>query len=242
MLVAAGLWVMWLGPGAVAEYQSVDGSAWRLAAYGLPLLIVAGAVVWDHPAGRLGVVPVSFVPGLALLPDAEWAALSEPVSVLVAAGTFAVYLVVAAAGPDGAGSLSSDRIGEATGEGSDDHSEVYRRFVAVRFGALGVVFCAIVYALYLDPSIAASFARLEGEQAARNQQLFTAVVVFFGWMVVLYTGAISPALNWERHRRRERIPAAVRELQKGPGLLRRRLVGWLGALVIVSLAAVFVLL
>lgn len=241
-VIGFGLWIQLLAPGALAESRSADGSQFVVFVHCLPLVALGVGLLWRHVAGRLTVVPLSFVPGLAMLPRAELAALTSTWSLVLAIGTLALYLVVAAsrpAGPSGAGKETGQPVIQPS---ADRHAGAYRWFVATRFGAVAVVFCVVTWALFFAPSIQEALAALEGEDATRSQHLFTAVVVYLVWMVVAYVGAVLPALNWEYYRRRSGLPDSHRALLEAPGRLGRRIVAWLAVSMVVTLLALWLLI
>ena len=235
-LIALSLWAQWLGPGLVAELRSEDGSDLALLCQFLPIAAIGVGALWHHPAGRLALVPISFLPGLALLPGAEWEALGSPVSLLLVLATLLLYLFVAASRPD----EMPDRAGavrDIDGENDDRQAAHFRRFVATRFGVAAVLFGVITYGLFFDLGIQRSFAALDGETERRTQQVITAVSTYFGWMIAVYTAAVLPALNWEHHRRRSPVPEKQIRLLADSRRLGRRVVVWLGCLLIMTLVS-----
>ena len=233
VVVAISLWAQWLGAGALAEIQSEDGSSMVLALQLLPLAAMAVALMWHHSAARLALVPVSFLPGLALLADAEWAALSSPWALSFAVATFALYLVVAASRPTDEPVQSFLRRSASADYFKDGQAHFFRRFVALRFAVMGFLFVLITYALFFDPSTQQALASLEGEKAAVTQHVFMVILLYFGWVIAVYMGAILPALNWEYRRRRSALPTAQRQLLAQPARLGRRVFFWLMSLLIV---------
>lgn len=224
ILLAASLWAQWLGLGAWTEIQSEDGSAAILALHLLPLGTAAVAVMWNHPAPRLVIFPVSFLPGLALLAEAEWASLAEGGSVLLALVTFGLYLVVAAGRP-GVETLEALPSRRLEPEVVDGYAWRFKRFVTIRMTVMAVLFLVITYALFFDPAITATLSEIEvGEQ---THHVFMVVLLYFSWMIVVYMGAILPILNWEHDRRQPAIPRRQRELMANPGRLGRRIVFWI---------------
>lgn len=227
LVVGAGLWIQLLAPGALAESRSADGSQTILAVQCLPLVALGVGLLWRHVAGRLTIVPLSFIPGLALLPEAELAALTTPWSLGLAVATLALYLVVSAGRP-----AQMPRELKRPGQGvdqpsSDGHARAFRRFVVVRFAVVGAIFGVVTWAVFVAPGVQEALAGLEGEGATRSQHLFVAVVAYLGWMVAVYVGAMLPALNWEHHRRRSGVPDSQQALLEKPSRLGRRIMGWL---------------
>ncbi len=240
-VIAASLWAQWLGPGAAAELQSEDGSALVLALQILPLATGVVAAMWRHPAALLALFPISFLPGLALLPQAEWQALSSLGAVLSSLATFGLYLLVSASVPADT-SPSSDRDQRAIeGASKDRHGDAFRRFVVLRFGAVAVLFAIITYALFFSPDLQQAFAALETEKAARTQHVFAVVTMYFAWMIAVYVAAVLPSLNWEFRRRRSAIPPKQRALLDAPKPLKRRVAIWLVSLLVVVFLSVFFL-
>lgn len=226
-VVAISLWLQWLGPGALAEVRSEDGSESVLALQLLPLAALVLAAMWNHSIGRLTLFPISFIPGLVMLPDAELEALTTPGSLLLALSTLALYLVISAARPPEASYGVPRRRPAQAGEGGDGYSRSFRRFVGVRMAVMGALFAVITFALFWDPSVAEALAAVDGEAGRKTQHAFVAVVMYFAWMVAVYMGALLPSLNWEYHRRR---PPLKKESLARPGRLRRRVWIWLALL------------
>ncbi len=242
VVVAVSLWIQWLGPGILAEARSEDGSEFVAALHSLPFFAVAVGVIWRHPAILLGLVPVSFLPGLAMLPDAELEALASPGALIVSLATFALYLVVAAGAPDWRAVRGEVR-GDIDGRGrKDGHADIFRRFVILRFSAMGLLFAAISYALFFDPATSEALASLDDESAMRTQHVFTVVAMYFAWMIAVYIGAILPALNWEHHRRGSGMSADLKRLIARPDRLVRRVLLWLGCLFVTTLFLFFFML
>ena len=238
-VVAAGLWVQLLAPGVAAELESDDGSELVALIQLLPLIAAVVAVVWRHPAGRLAVYPISFVPGLALMSQVEWEALSGGQSLVAAVVTFGVYLALAAGRPEEMIHRGEDDVRPAQTPPGDEYARRFRRFVLVRFAAVAVLFVAISWALFFAAPIQESLAGLDGADAARSQHLFMVVALYLGWMVAVYMAAILPALNWEYHRRRSALPQRQRRLLGEPGRLRTRISVWLVALLVGTLLSVW---
>lgn len=242
-LVAASLWGQWLGPAAMAELRSEDGSETVLALQLLPLAVGLAAAMWRHPIGRLVVFPVSFLPGLALLPGAEWEALASPWSLMLALATFGLYLIVSAARPPEATyetprptkSLEDEPIG------GDGLTRSYRRFLIGRVVALTFIFGVITYALFGSTTVTEALNSVPGEQARKIQHSFTAVVMYFTWMIAAYVGIILPSLNWEYDRRRSILPERQRRLLNEPRRLQRRIWIWLAILMAVTTSTVYFL-
>ena len=232
-VITVGLWLQWLAPGLVAELQSEDGSELIVAAQLLPLATALPAVLWHHPAGRLALFPLSFLPGLALLPRAEWEALSSPGSLVLAGVTFAVYLAVAAARP----SDLPDRPGADYRDSplnSDTGRGAFSWFLLTRFGVVGAVFVVVTYALFFDPAVAGALEEIEDDTARRTHHLFMAVTAYLSWMAVMYVGAVLPSVNWEHHRQSGVLSPRQRQLLRRPARLGRRVLGWLAAAVVVT--------
>ena len=234
VIVTVGLWVQLLGMGTAAELQSEDGTGIAVTLYLIPLIAAMIAVVWRHPAGRLALYPVSFLPGLAWLPDAEWQSLASAGSLVPAAATLAVYFVVAASRPSEMPARIEQGRRDSRGDSSDDHALRYRRFVVSRFSVMALIFVVITYALFVDAGIQESLATLQDQTASKTQQLFSAAAVYLGWLVVVYVGAVVPALNWEYHRRRSPLSSGVRRLIEEPNRLVRRIVLWLCGLMAIT--------
>jgi hypothetical protein len=234
VVLSVALWAQWLGGAVVTEVSSEDGTGGVLALYLLPLGAAALAVLWRHEAMPLVVVPASFLPGFLVLPEGEWGRLGEPGSLVASGVLFAVYLVVAAGRP-----RSDELVGlprrelEEELERSDQYSEAFRGFVAVRMVVMAALFCVITYALLLSPPIQESFAALgEGGEA---QRVFTAVLLYFGWSIAVYMAAVLPALNWEHDRRQSVLSVRERRLLKSGARLRRRVFVEVAAVVVVFL-------
>ena len=239
LLIAASLWIQWLGPGALAEIRSEDGSETVLALQLLPLAAAAIAVLWDHPAWRLTLFPISFAPGLAMLADAEWEALLGPGALILGLATLALYLIVAAARPPEASYRTTRRRpSRARGE-RDGYALAYRRFVLVRLLIVGGLFALITYALFWDPATLDALASAQGEEAQGMQHLFAVVVMYFAWMVAVYIAAVLPSLNWEYHRRRPAMPAGQEQLLADQSRLRRRVWTWLAVLLMATTVIVW---
>lgn len=231
VLVAISLWLQWLGPGAMAEMRSEDGSESVLALHLLPLVALALALFWRHPAGRLTLFPVCFIPGLAMLPDIERAALMSPPSLILGLATALLYLVVAAARPpEVTYGTPRQRVAKAA-KIADSWAPAFRRFVVTRAVVMSLIFGLITYGLFWDPAVAQTLAAVDGELGPRTQHSFVAVVMYFAWMVATYIGAVLPALNWEYHRRRRLTLAQV---VGGRQKVRRHLWIWLAALMVVT--------
>lgn len=239
-MIAASLWAQWLGPGAAAELRSEDGSSLVLALQLLPLGAGLIALIWRHPAALLALFPVSFLPGLALLPQAEWVALSSVGASLSSLATFGLYLLVAASVPRQRWLEPQRQSRDVEGESGDLQARAFRRFVILRFGAVGVLFGVITYALFFAPHIQQLFAGLETDEAIRTQHVFAVITLYFSWMITVYIAAVLPSLNWEYRRRRSAISQVERRLLREPKRLRRRVVMWLGCLLLVAgLASLF---
>lgn len=240
--IAISLWTQWLGAGALAELRSEDGSSAVLALQILPLMAMGIALMWRHEAARLALVPVSFLPGLAMMADAEWAALTSPGSLTLSVATFAVYLVVAASRPRAHETGPVLRRPSAPGSENDGQADFFRRFVVVRFAVMGILFVLVTYGLFFDESTKQALAALDGDTAAATQHVFMVISMYFAWIIAVYMGAILPALNWEYHRRRSAMPAGHRRLLADSQRLGRRVFLWLtGLLIVVSLSVWFLL-
>ena len=238
--VAVSLWAQWLAPGVLAEVRSEDGSEAALALQSLPFFAAALGVLWRHRAILLGLVPVSFLPGLAVMSDVELTSLATPGSLLLGLATFALYLVVAAQVPDWKPEPTARDGGWCADGLGDEYGEIFRRFVVARFVAMGLIFAVITYALFFDAGTAAALAALEGDRAIDNHHTFMVVLVYFAWTIAVYVGAVLPVLNWEHHRRRSGMPAGQRRLLNEPRRLVRRVFFWLaGLFVVTSLSMIY---
>ncbi len=238
--IVISLWVQWLGAGAWAELQSEDGSVVVLMLQGLPLVAVAVATNWDHLAGRMALVPMSFLPGLAMLAQAEWEVLWAPMPVGLSMATFALYLLVAARGPAGAddGSREGRR---AQGGLPDGFAANFRQFLTVRFVVMALLFTVITYGLFFAPATQEALGGIGDSEASRLQHVFAVVLIYFAWLVTVYVGALLPALNWEHDRRRLGVPASQLELLGDAQRLGRRVGGWVVALSVVIVASVWIM-
>ncbi len=231
VMLSVALWAQWLGGGAAREVISEDGSGAVLALSLLPLGAAVLALVWRHPALELVVVPLSFVPGLIFLPEAEWARLGEPFALMASGLLFGMYLVVAAGRPPASELVGLPRRAlEEELERSDQRSEAFRAFVMVRMVAMAAVFCVITYALFFSVPIQEHFEALEEGQV---QHVFTTVLLYFGWSIVAYMGAVLPALNWEHDRRQSVLTRRERQLLASGPRLARRVALEVGAVVVV---------
>lgn len=239
--VATSLWVQWLGPGVWAELRSADGSEAVLALQMMPVLVGVLALVWRHPAAVLVLYPVSFLPGLAMLPEAEWEALARPGALTLSLATFGLYLIVAAVAPRRRPTQAVARRSLGAGGDPDGHADAFRRFVVTRFVATAALFAVITYALFFAPSTAEALAAIDGEQARRTQHVFTVIAMYFGWMIAVYVGAILPMMNWEHHRRSSALPGGQRQLLRDPQRLARRVFIWLVGLMVMTFSFVFLL-
>ena len=237
VLLAGSLWAQWLGTGAWIEIQSEDGSAAILALQLLPLAIAAVAVTWNHPAPRLVLFPISFLPGMALLTEAEWASMGEPLAMVLSAATFGLYLIVAASRPRTVNLMTLPRrtVESREAESADE----FRWFVQQRVVVMALVGLAISYGLFFDPHIAAQI-DAAGEQGP-TQHAFMAVLLYFGWMIAVYMGAILPVLNWEHDRRQPVLPLRQRRLMEATQSLRRRVIFWVGLIVMVIFGSIAIL-
>lgn len=238
--VAGSLWVQWLGPGAWAEFHSEDGSAAILMLQVLPLIAVAVATTRQHVAWRLALVPMSFLPGLAMLPEAEWEALTTPLSLGLSLATFALYLVVAARGPRRLpeGQRMSRR---AKGGLPDRFAESFRRFVALRCAVMAALFALITYGLFFAPSTREALSMARDSGASRLQHLFAVVLMYFAWLVAVYVGALSPAMNWEHDRRGTGVPPGQWELLSQARRLKYRVATWVVGLSVVIMVSIWLL-
>lgn len=239
-VIVGSLWVQWLGPGAWAEFRSEDGSAAVLMLQGLPFVAAAVATTRDHRAWRMALVPLSFLPGLAMLPEAEWEALATPVSVGLSLATFALYLVVAARGPAASPPTQAKRQ-RAQGGLPDRYAASFHQFVVLRFAVMAVLFAVITYGLFFAPSTQEALSMARDSSARTLQHVFAVVLMYFAWLVAVYVGAVLPALSWEHDRRRTGVPPRQLQLLGRPGRLRRRVVGWVIGLSVVIVGSVWVL-
>lgn len=239
LILAAGLWAQMLGAGAWAEMQSEDGSAAVLAAQLLPLLMGGLAVSAHQRWLRLFVFPVSFLPGMVLMTEAERTVGSEPVALLVKGVLFGLYLVVAAGRPATKDVVATPRrvIDEAPWFGGD---RGFRRFVRARICGAVLVFAVISFALFMDRELVAAMGAVDSLDDRASHHAFSAVLVYFGWAITLYMGTILPILNWEYDRHQGPMPASLERLLRRPGRLRFRIMLWLAALIVVIVAAVMV--
>lgn len=238
-VLALSLWAQWLGFGAFTEIESEDGSPAILALHLLPLGIAALAMGWRHPAGRLFLFPISFVPGFLLLTEVEKEAFLAPFSLTMAILTLGLYFVVAASRPEALNLLATG-LRELRREIEDPHARQFQRTLLGRLGALLFIGVVITYGLFFDPHVAEEL-RLIGAPADGNQHVFMVVLVYFAWMIVVYMAGILPLLNWEYERRTSPLSQGQKRLLSSPRKLRRRVFLWLG-LLLVSLALTLSLL
>lgn len=241
-VLGVGLWVQLLGAGAWAEVQSEDGSGAILALQLLPLLMAMVAVSVHHGAARLSLFPLSFLPGMALMTDVEWAAMGEPASLMVKGGLFGLYLLVAAGRPETKDVVATPRrpVMEPGGVFEDRR---FRRFLGMRVFAGVALFAVISYALFLDPQIGAAIAAVDaaGESSGRSHHSFMVILAYFGWAIALYMGTVLPILNWEYERYQQRRLRSSRALIEPSGRLMVRIMLWLGGMIIVIIGALMML-
>ncbi|RDV38686.1 hypothetical protein DV096_07715 [Bradymonadaceae bacterium TMQ3] len=223
--LALTLWGQWLGTGLAAEVLSADGSGLRVIALLTPLFFGALAIARANPALRLMVFPVSFLPAMALLTEREWAAMAEPVALLASAATFVSYLVVAAIGDD-----LRETPGQMPTEvhATDSLASRYRVFVRTRALVVIGVLAVLVWMIFVDPNIGRTLVEKAGERATLHLT-FISVVMLFAWVVMAYMAAVLPSLNWEYERRQPVLTRGQSRLLESPGVLKRRVVGWVVA-------------
>ncbi|WP_146618190.1 hypothetical protein [Lujinxingia litoralis] len=212
------LWAQWLGAGLFAELRSADGSGLRILAMMVPLVVGVVGLVHAHPALRLLIFPVSFLPGMALLAEREWEAMSEPVALLMAVASFVLYLIVAAISGE-EGELPAQQPADV--HPGDGRAGDYRFFVRSRVLAVSAVLAAILGALYVSPAIKTSLVAQAAERAPLHLT-FMAVVMLFAWVVMAYISAVLPALNWEYDRRQPVFSQSLARLMSSPRTLARR--------------------
>ncbi len=241
VVVALSLWLQWLGVGVWIEVRSEDGSEAALAAYLVPLAVLVVGAMWRHPAGRLALVPASFLPGLAMLPAPEWEAMGEPLAMGLSAVTFLIYLLAALKVPAGEGKWEAQELETAEVALSEeaDIDRAFHRFVARRVAVVAALGALLVYGVYWSPAVEAALALTEEPGVQRRQHTLVAVAMAFSWMVVVYMTLILPALNWDRHRRGPPEGAKLRALLSRGGALRRRVAIWLILLSAATAAMIF---
>lgn len=238
VLITGALWVHWLGGGVIAEVSDQESSGALMALYLIPLAVATMAVVWRQRGLSLLAVPLSFLPGLWVLPEPAWERLGEPLALGIAGALFGLYLLVAAGRPDTESLVGLKRRSlEEALERSDRYSEEFRRFVFLRMVALGGIFAAITYGLFVDPAAAEAFDSLGAFSA--DQRVFTAVLLYFAWSIALYMGAILPALNWEHDRRQPVISERLRSRMNSPARLVRQVALWIGAATVLIVLAMW---
>lgn len=241
LIIAAGLWAQLLGAGVWAEVQSEDGSALILALQLLPLLMAVAAVWVHHRVVRLFVFPMSLVPGMALMAEAEWAAAGEPISLMVKGALFGLYLVVAAGRPVTKDLIALPRrpVGQVEGKIFEDRR--FRRFMVWRVLASAVIFGVITYALFVDPEISAAMSTVETRDGRASHQAFVVVLMYFGWTIAIYMGTVLPVLNWEYQRYQPGVPRSLGRLLRRPGYLMLRITLWMAGLIVAIVGGLWVL-
>ncbi len=215
------IWAQLFLGAALAELNYADTRLLFLAAYFLPLIVMA-AGYW---LGRIGWLQIGFLasllPAFWVLPVEDQPAMDEPLAVVWLCGLVVLYLVM---GTDlfAGESIASDEIEHERIEiaASEDagHRE-RRKYVAEllanhqqhfisRFVVSLWLFAVITYAVFFDAGIQA----LIGEFFEGSEQIavsFLAVSMFFVWCMVVYMMIVVPAMNLEYDQRRLQLSTAA---------------------------------
>ncbi len=207
------IWAQLFLGAALAELNYVDTRMLFLAAYFLPLIVMAVGF-W---IGRTGWLQIGFVgsllPAFLVLPKEDHLALDDPLAVLWLCGLVGLYLVMGTDWFSGA-RLESDEVEHESlaSVGLEEGANGGRRPVAAmfsghqqhfvsRFVVSLWLFCVITYAVFFDTGIQATIRAAFGgsEQIAVS---FLAVSMFFVWCMVVYMMIVVPAMNLEYDQRR----------------------------------------
>lgn len=195
LLLGVGVWVQLFGAGAWTEIQLDQGRLHAVIAYLLPLFIL-GVGVWSRMSLLLlMILPVSLLPGLAMLPQAEHMVLSDGLSMIRVAASLGLYLAIASAGAELDRRHDEVVLLKDTGKAFN-----HQRFVLIRITLLLILLVVPSYGIFQDPDIAQALTQYykDGPDAARA---FLSLVHFFCWSVVAYMMVLLPALNIEYEQR-----------------------------------------
>lgn len=207
-VLGVSMWLQLGLPGLMVEFRFPEPRPWMLLLYVIPLIALYAAVVTRHAALALLVFPISLLPAIAGLPEADQALVHGGLAMARIGGTVAVYLAVASAWI-----ASIDTRDESAPVGTEhQNGRHYRRYVFSRLVAMLLVLLVPLYAVLFDPVIVSTIEQNHpnSEGVAQN---FLSLLVFFFWAVVAYTHFLVPALNLEYDRRKTR--AKIRELRRG---------------------------
>jgi hypothetical protein len=190
--LGVSLWVQLFGAALGARLGAPASEAGAALAYLLPLLALAAATVWRAAPLALLIVPISLLPGLALLPPIERILLTEGAALLRIGLSLLLYMAAASAG------LMADPVpGESTPSAEQrEGGAEYMQVVYGRAVVMLLVFIAPAYAVYADPAIAAALSERYGgsPEVARS---FIGMLHFFAWSVLAYMLVLLPVLNLE---------------------------------------------
>lgn len=198
-VVGLALWAQLILQGLATEVGLDQPSPVLLAAYvAPPIILIAGTYLHSLPV-LLIVAPLSLLPAVALLPEAEKSIFFTPWSMGRIAATLALYLALASAW------ATSSRLARPLGraEVSTDDTTVlaYRNHILGRVAPFLLLWLVPTYAIYFDPAVAGTFLQSFGPDAT-VAQVFVSTVLFLLWAILAYTSFIVPALNLEYDRRR----------------------------------------
>jgi hypothetical protein len=186
------LWVQLFGAALGAQFGAPASQVGALLAYLLPLVTLALGAMWRNASVALFAVPISFLPGITLMPPLERLLLNDGLAMLRVGASLLLYMAAASAG------LMADPVPGESQPANDlrEGGAEYMRVVYGRAVALLVIFIAPAYAVYADPAIAALLSERYGgsPQVARA---FIGMLHFFAWSVLAYMLVLLPVLNLE---------------------------------------------
>jgi len=219
VVLAISLWAQLFWYPLATEFLSGEAGLVYVGAYLLPTLALLVAILIDEPVGALFFVPVSFVPGMVLLPEQDVGSLLRLHR--------SIFVVVTLLGFVGAASLAARGREEHGGDSESVEGEtrqidgLYRHYFTLRLVLLVGLFALLVGAPAFDPALTEAISQTHGEGRVAAQ-VFIALVGFFVWSVLAYTMFFLPAANLEYDIRR--LSREIDALVEDAPSVRRRLV------------------
>lgn len=238
LALGISLWAQLFWSPLSIEFGAASRSAWHLAAYSTPLFIGLAAALLAHPVGRLFVFPVSFLPGLAMMPEPDMATLGGPLRLGMVGLTLAGYVAVGA-WASRARSQHGDLAAGIDAEGDTSIQRVdglYTGFWWVRgafvVGLLGMILWGTLVAPTVTDALEQAY-----DGRVETARTFLVVFGFFLWTVLVYAFFYRPLANLEYDVRRLRERTSADGLDRWP--IQRRMITWValgGVAVILTLS------